>query len=205
MKSYTLKRREQGDECTNTSFKSGLWFDSSPLGPLVFFFFFFFFLHLLHFQLFNECLHSACYCLKLSSKRQISSHSTKHYGANALRPQFLSILAFSDSCRVHVRPICATLEVMCFCLLPVFNIWFSVRVMCSCVPTPTPLPFMFFMSMLFLFLLSSCKKLFYSVSPAGLYLVLVFFLQPLEMSKKRRRQDVEIHVVWWTDVASNDE
>ena len=37
MKSY-LVIREGRDECTNTSFKSRLWFDSFPYGPLFFFF-----------------------------------------------------------------------------------------------------------------------------------------------------------------------
>lgn len=44
------------------------------------------------FQLFNECLHSACYCLKLCSKRQISLHSSTHYRANALCPHSLSLV-----------------------------------------------------------------------------------------------------------------
>lgn len=41
MKSYTVTQEER-DECTNTSFKSGLWFDFFPHGPLFFFFFFVF-------------------------------------------------------------------------------------------------------------------------------------------------------------------
>lgn len=44
----------------------------------------------LRFQLFNECLHTACYCLKLCSKRQIAFHSSTHYRANALCPHSLS-------------------------------------------------------------------------------------------------------------------
>lgn len=89
MKSYTAIREER-DEHTNTSFKSGFWFDSFPHGPLFFF--------LPRFQLFNECLHSACYCLKLCCERQTSLHSSTHYRANALCPHSLPLLTFSDSC-----------------------------------------------------------------------------------------------------------
>lgn len=49
-------------KCTNTSFESGLIFDSFPYGPLFFF---------PRFKLFNECLHSESYCLKLCSKRHL--------------------------------------------------------------------------------------------------------------------------------------
>ncbi len=117
LKTYTVIR-EVRDECTNTSFKSGPWFDSFPHGPL-------FFLPCL--QLFNECLHSACYSLKLCSKRQISLHSSTHYGGNALCPHSLLLHTFSDSCRVHVRPIWEPLKVIRFHLSPVFNISLTAR------------------------------------------------------------------------------
>lgn len=97
------EKREMNAPTLHLNLGSGL----IPFHMVRYFFFFF----LPRFQLFNECLHSACYCLKLSSKRQISLHSTTHYGANALCPQFLLFLTFSDSCRVHVRPICETLQV----------------------------------------------------------------------------------------------
>lgn len=97
------EKREMNAPTLHLNLGSGL----IPFHMVRYFFFFF----LPRFQLFNECLHSACYCLKLSSKRQISLHSATHYGANALCPQFLLFLTFSDSCRVHVRPICETLEV----------------------------------------------------------------------------------------------
>lgn len=140
---FTHFNRQERERCSNTSFKSPtpVWF----LFHMVCYLFIYFFLFhpfLFCFQLFNECLHSACYCLKPSSKRQTSLHSTTHYGASALCPQFLSFLTSSDSCRVRVCPICGTLEVMLSRLSPVFNIFLSAKVVRSCVPTPTRLSFM---------------------------------------------------------------
>lgn len=118
MKSYTVTREER-DKYTYTPFKSGIWFDSFPHGPLFF--------PSPRFQLFNECLHSSCYCRTPCSKLHISLHFSTHYGANALRPSSFLFLRIFDSFRDCVHPICEALKFIRCRLLPVLNNFLSAR------------------------------------------------------------------------------
>lgn len=168
MKSYTLKRWEEGDECTNTSFKSGLWLDSFPRGPLF-----------IYFSFLASSFLMSVFILRVTVWNWAPSDRSLYTPLHIMEPT-PSVLNFS--CSSLSQTVAESMSVQFVKHLkwraPAFNISLSGRVVCSCVLSST----LFLILILPSFFRSTCGCIFFtqalrnkvrqwwvlSVSPAGI-------------------------------------